>query len=187
MRRLLFVVIFLIMISSVMAFTYDEALTKIDWQEIQCGTLILFTKQSDFSHMSYGQSESYNVFTPSLAELVKFLNNYEFDVVTVRNNNKTVFIIKERKQKDLADYKRFSCLPRNMIDAAKATLKKSHPSYVGFSRYEPDIDRFTCKEDVISYVSQTFETKCCRWGEDCCYYLKEGCCPCSCINDKCVC
>jgi len=177
-RELLIVIVFLLLAYPAAALTRDEALGRIDWRLIENQTIILLTKQPF--------SPQYNIYVPSRADFAKFVKDYDFSVNVADQNGKKLFVVEEiaKRAPSLVS---FSCIPAEVASAAKK-LKAAYPSFVGFSQSQGEIDKWICPDIKFGWASKTTQySPCCRWGELCCYYSKTGCCPCGCIEGKCVC
>ncbi len=198
MKKTLLLGLILIVVASAFALTYDEATKKIDWSSIDDGTIVLVTTHSDFGFMGdSGQNKGYNIFVPSYAELLKFLQFYNFEFETLEKNGKTVYVIKETGKKDERDAKKIDCLPSEVKNAAENNLPKKHPKMnsVGGGKIQ-SCDG--CGDDCC-YEGESCcnDELCCDDSESCCMnYCGDGgpysvCCPsgwacgeCGCYNPE---
>lgn len=103
---------------------------KIDWSTITDGTILLaLSPQSDFYGLHYynPSNTEWSLFVPSLEELEQFTKFYSFETITLTQNGKTVYILKEINQTEQPVLNGFSLLSPEVL-LASLNLKPEQPS-----------------------------------------------------------
>lgn len=114
------------------AYSYDEATKKIEWNTIKNNSILIYTKHSDFISRDYSNGE-YTIWQPAQDNFKKFITTKCYDYEKISNNNKTIYIFKEKEGKCL-DTKAFDKLPKEIKEANKNLKKKETRGTI--SRYK---------------------------------------------------
>jgi len=81
----------------VSAYSWDEAVQKIDWQNVQNNTIMLYTQETDFVAKSYGGTGWFAIWQPAQENFDAFIRRYCFTYERLNMHGKVVHVFKEVK------------------------------------------------------------------------------------------
>jgi len=106
----------------------QEILDKIDWDSVKNGTIILMVKEFNaVEYVDFHTVDGWRLFVPSKKDLLNFIENYDYEIITLTNNGKTVYIFKEIGKKLVPITDALSLLPPNILEAYE-NLLDDYPS-----------------------------------------------------------
>ena len=119
----------------------QEILDKIDWDSVKNGTIILMVKEFNaVEYVNFHTVDGWRLFVPSKKDLLNFIENYDYEIITLTNNGKTIYIFKEIGKKLVPITDALSLLPPNILEAYE-NLLDDYPS--SFSKYATSSGRGT--------------------------------------------
>jgi len=130
MKKILCLAVFLLLVGVCYAYTEQQALDKIDWQNIKDGTIVLLVKDWKFNFVSFidfNQDPGWKLLVPSKEELFQFLEYYDFENITIEKDGKTVFVLKENQTRPFPVIDVLNLLSPELQSAAM-NLSDTYPS-----------------------------------------------------------
>lgn len=82
-------------IPAVNAYSYEEAMTKIDWNTVKNNTIMLFTKESTFTNSVFGTEKYWTIYRPSKLDFEGFIKSKCFETERIVKNDKKIIVFKE--------------------------------------------------------------------------------------------
>ena len=76
------------------AYSYEDAMGKIDWNLVKNNSILVYTKYSDFVGRNYGNGE-FAIWQPAQDNFEKFVNTKCYVYEKAEQNGKTLFIFSE--------------------------------------------------------------------------------------------
>lgn len=77
------------------AYSWDEAVAKIDWNDIQNNSILIYTQETDFVAKSYGGDGWYAIWQPAQENFDAFIRRYCYTYEKLDQKGKVVHVFKE--------------------------------------------------------------------------------------------